>query len=232
MTISSIRTLVTSKAAISLATVALLGGGAALAAPGEVVPLDDDPVELPEPDDDSVLPEQQGLDVADEVRAPGQDIAAFCEEEPEAAFCRGPSEQNTDDDAVDETTEDAVEDDGPGWALGRQDDGQQDRVEAFCEARIAAAEANGSNGVPPFCTAGENDSPIAPNALGQRMAEAARGGELGEEDGDGAGPPPGAGRPGGASDDASSDDIEVERSGPPVGARGGPPAGVPGRGRG
>ncbi|MFU8841070.1 MAG: hypothetical protein ACNA8R_10150 [Nitriliruptoraceae bacterium] len=244
---NSIRSIVTSKAAITVAAVALLGGGAALAAPGEVLPFDDEDEVSTDPqeaDEDADGAGQQGLDVADEARGRNRDVAVFCEDVPQAAFCRGPSEQEADDVPEDETTEDAPDEpeepeepEGNAWALGRQDEGQQGRVEAFCDARIAAAAVNGSNGVPPFCTAGDEGDPIPPNALGQRMAEPARGGELGEDEDDGAGPPPWAGRPDRTQDGSHAGSApaarnQVERAGPREGTRGGPPAGVPGRGRG
>jgi hypothetical protein len=224
MMISSIRTIATNKAAITVAAMALLGGGAALASPGgsppDGVPPDvaSLPLDTVPPEELPVVPEPM---LVDETGAP-DDAASVADDRvyPPAPLVDG---------------EDGAEDDGPNWALGNTAvvDGlsQQQRVEAFCQAREDAAEANGSNGVPPFCTS-DDGNPEPPNAFGQRMAEAARGGELGEDDDEGAGPPPWAGRPDGASDDTASDDVEVERAGPPAGVPAGPPAGVPGRGRG
>ncbi len=220
MTISSIRTIATNKAAITVAAVTLLGGGAALAAPDSAPP-DDVPPEFAPVPLDTIPPEEVPVDPE-----PTLEEETDLLDGPEADDALYPPVPLVEDEAI----EDEAEDDGPGWALGRQDEGQEERVQAFCDARIEEAGANDSNGVPPFCTAGEDDSPIPPNAFGQRMAEAARGGEFAEDEDEGAGPPPWAGRPGGASDEASGDDVEVERAGPPAGVPAGPPAGRPGRG--
>jgi hypothetical protein len=230
---SSIRTIVTSKTTIGLASLALLGGGAALAAPGGTpaedvlaatsTPLDELPPEVPAEPDVSVATEE-----APEVET----------EVPEVDEVEVPEVQDAEE-SVELPEVDEAEDDGPNWALGNTADidgrTQQERVEEFCAAREADGE-----GVPPFCTSGEDGGAEPPNARGQRIAEAARGGELGEDgDDDGAGPPPWAGRPGGPGeapdepslDDASDDGVEAESAGPPAGVPAGPPAGVPGRGR-
>lgn len=217
MTRTALRALFTLKAAVGVAAVALLGGGAALASPGD---LSDAPpeVELSELEEGSAG--QQGLDIAAEAIDRDEALPEGAPERPAVI------EELELDVAVPERAE-ADEPGGEGWALGRADDDQERRLEEFCEAREAEAEAAGAEegtGIPPFCTAGEDGIPVAPGQYGRDIAEQARDGARPE----GAGPPPWAGRDGGDADDgaevAPADAGRPEHAGPPEGLPPGPPA--------
>jgi hypothetical protein len=177
------RTILTHRFAVGFSAVALLGGGAALAAPGspltplDVVPPEETPVvpDVVPTDDDQTEPEES------------EDVVS--------GDLGSVEEQEIDEGEVDqeEIVEEDVdqEEDGDRWALGRSDDpeAQQLRVQAFCDAlrdeldEDVTTEDDLTDGdealdddssLPPFCTAGLGGSAVAPNAHGQATAAAAR----------------------------------------------------------
>lgn len=229
-------TVLTSKVAVSASALALLGGGAALATNVAEQP--------PEPAVsvlDSVPPD--GGPVEPDVPA-GEDVVDVLEDEPEAIEDEGDEDQ--DAQAVE-----APEEEGNAWALGSDDA----RLGEFCAARMAEAEAPDgeavegdaeedaeSVGVPPFCTAGEDGGPVAPNAHGQDTAEQARSGDRPDD----AGPPESASSnrpddvpPGPPADvprgdeeaDEGESEAPVEPAGEPDATDDGPPANANANGR-
>ena len=201
-----------SKLTAALAGVALIGGSAALAAPGDGVAADD--TELEEPDGTT---EEDGdawaLGRSDEDQLAR--FADFCDENPEASFCRGRSEGEPFEEV-------------PIGRSGSEDDDElvsgADDDERSETARNVHRALTGSDDLSPgdegFGEAVSNRARNgAPGALGSLVSRAAQGEKLDDEElediGERArpGPPEHANAGGDRDDDTGEDDDDASEQG-------------------
>jgi hypothetical protein len=197
--IDGIRTFLTAKAAPVAAATIVLGGGAAIAAPGVTLSTDDDAATT-----ESVEDPGWAIGRADEEQL--ERIAAYCTENPEAAFCSGDSE------------------DPIGWVPGASDDGEaeegaQDAEEPADSEEPVDSEEEAEDGRSDTARrvhkALTGDPDIVPGdpAFGPTVSERARTGQLG-----------GLVSRAARGEDLDADDLELDeprRPGPPDHARGG-----------
>ena len=208
--LNGIRTFLTAKAVPVAAATLVIGGGAAIAAPGGPFGAEDGGGET----ELSEFPgEGWALGRADSEQA--DRIAAFCDENPQAAFCRGESYvPDAADDYLPEVP--GLEEDG--------EDGRSDTARRVHEALTGDDEI-----VPGHPDFGPTVSERARSGqLGGLVSRAARGEELSEDDLKLDEPrqpgPPDHARGGSGTDDGAGDEPVTTEAEPKAERRGPPPA--------
>ena len=207
--LNGIRTFLTAKAVPVAAATLVIGGGAAIAAPGGPFGAEDGGGET----ELSEFPgEGWALGRADSEQA--DRIAAFCDENPQAAFCRGES-----------YVPDAADDYLP-EVPGLEEDGEDDRSDTA--RRVHEALTGDDTIVPGDPDFGPTVSQRARSGqLGGLVSRAARGEPLEDDDFDleprQPGPPDHA-RGGSGTDDGAGDEPVTTEADPKAERRGPPPA--------